>query len=213
MQRAATHTILLIEADISLRRMIALGLQYRGLQVIETSSPSHLPTLTDQSLDLVVLDIDGEAGNNHELLAEVQVHPILSSIPIVALAWETPTLVNVQRDNLSDFLGHQNSLDHITCLTKPFDARTLHATIEQILLTTQEAASAHKQEAYLSAYSSTPTPSICPLITAVGLLLVFIGLLLQIIVAAIGILIVVAALLWWTLGTKTASKPLAIEAS
>ncbi|TMD54942.1 MAG: response regulator [Chloroflexi bacterium] len=194
MQRAATHTILLIEADISLRRMIALGLQYRGLQVIETSSPSHLPTLTDQSLDLVVLDIDGEAGNNHELLTEVQVHPILSSIPIVALAWETPTLVNVQRDNLSDFLGHQNSLDHITCLTK-------------------EAASAHKQEAYLSAYSSTPTPSICPLITAVGLLLVFIGLLLQIIVAAIGILIVVAALLWWTLGTKTASKPLAIEAS
>ena len=213
MQRAATHTILLIEADISLRRMIALGLQYRGLQVIETSSPSHLPTLTDQSLDLVVLDIDGEAGNNHELLTEVQVHPILSSIPIVALAWETPTLVNVQRDNLSDFLGHQNSLDRITCLTKPFDARTLHATIEQILLTTQEAASAHKQEAYLSAYSSTPTPSICPLITAVGLLLVFIGLLLQIIVAAIGILIVVAALLWWTLGTNTASKPLAIEAS
>lgn len=213
MQRAATHTILLIEADISLRRMIALGLQYRGLQVIETSSPSHLPTLTNQSLDLVVLDIDGEAGNNHELLTEVQVHPILSSIPIVALAWETPTLVNVQRDNLSDFLGHQNSLDRITCLTKPFDARTLHATIEQILLTTQEAASAHKQEAYLSAYSSMPTPSICPLITAVGLLLVFIGLLLQIIVAAVGILIVVAALLWWTLGTKTASKPLAIEAS
>jgi CheY-like chemotaxis protein len=213
MERAGTYTILLIEADTTLRRMIALGLQHRGLHVVEASSPSHLPTMTSQPLDLVVLDIDGEAGNDHELLVEVQSHSLLSSTPIVALAWETSMLVNAQNNSPADHLDRQTSLTSLTCLTKPFDARTLHATIEQILLTTQEATSAHKQEAYLKAYSSTPTPSICPLIAAVGLLLVFTGLLLQFIITAVGLLIVVVALLWWTLGTKPASKPLAIEAN
>lgn len=209
MQRAATHTILLIEADASLRRMIALGLQYRGLHVIETSSPFHLPINADQPLDLVVLDIDGEAGNNHQPLAEVQSHPILSCIPIVALAWEPPTPVHARNDSPADHPDHQD----LTYMAKPFDARTLHATIEQILLTTQQAASAHKQVAYLTTYTPNPAPSIYPLLTAVGLLLAFIGLLLQIIVAAIGLVVVVVALLWWTLGTKPSNKPLAVKTS
>lgn len=209
MQRAATHTILLIEADTSLRRMIALGLQYRGLQVIEASSTSQLPIDTDQSVHLLVLDLDGEAGTNRELLAEVQSDRRLSSMPIVALAWEPPTLVHMSSEDPLDHPDYQN----LTYMAKPFDARTLHATIEQLLLTARQVASARKQTSYLTTHTSTPAPSICPLITAIGLLLAFTGLLLQIIVAAIGLFIVLVALLWWTLGTKPANKPLAIEAS
>jgi plastocyanin domain-containing protein len=40
------------------------------------------------------------------------------------------------------------------------------------------------------------------MITAAGLLLTVVGLMLQIAITAIGLLIVIAALLWWTLGTK-----------
>ena len=80
------HTVLLIEADRSLRRLIALGLQYRGMHVIEAdfsidvpghftppdfceaqiNAPSSLEAYLQkiveaQQPDIVVLDIDSEA--------------------------------------------------------------------------------------------------------------------------------------------------------
>src|SRR5215472_12647976 len=118
------HTVLLIEADRSLRRLIALGLQYRGMQVIEASSPTNLPDLEAQQPGLVVLDIDGEPRSDHSFLAIAQAHPFLSSLPIVVLAWDSLVPAGVQQD------GPQAQL---TCLTKPFDARALYATIEQVL--------------------------------------------------------------------------------
>src|SRR5258708_12669874 len=79
------HTVLLIEADSSLRRLIALGLQYRGMHVIETGSPMDLPVLEPRQPSLVVLDIDGEARSNHSLLSTVMQHPYLSTLPLVVL--------------------------------------------------------------------------------------------------------------------------------
>ncbi len=197
-----SHTVLLIEADRSLRRLIALGLQYRGMHVIETSSPIDLPALEAQRSELIVLDIDGEAGSDHSLLPVAREHPYLSSLPMVVLAWDCSVPTGIQQDA---------SQTQVTCLAKPFDARTLHATIEQILGVIKETGSASKQEVLLAAYSATPTPSIWPLITAVGLLLSFIGLMTQITISALGLLIVIIALLWWTLGTKAEHEPLAIE--
>ena len=44
MLHRAGHTVLLIEADRSLRRLLVLGLQYRGMHIIEASSPTNLPS-------------------------------------------------------------------------------------------------------------------------------------------------------------------------
>ncbi len=188
--QGTSDTVLLIEADKSLRRLIALGLQYRGIRVIEASSPMNLPVLETQRPGLVVLDIDGEAGSDHSLLAVAQEHPYLSGLPIVLLAWDYLVPAGVRQDS---------SQMQVTCLTKPFDARTLDATIEQLLAVNQE---------MLPATHVTHSVSIWPLITAVGLLLAFIGLMTQIAISGVGLLIVMIALLWWTLGTKTECEQL-----
>jgi CheY-like chemotaxis protein len=198
------HTVLLIEADRSLRRLISLGLQNRGMHVIEASSPTNLPILESQQPGLVVLDIDGEAGSNHSLLSTVQAHPYLSTLPMVVLAWDCLLPVGICHDALRT---------QVTCLTKPFDARALQATIEQMLAATKEIGveTASRQELVPAMRTAAPAPSIWPLITAVGLLLSFIGLMTQITISALGLVIVIVALLWWTLGSKTEREPLVVE--
>jgi DNA-binding NtrC family response regulator len=196
------HTVLLIEADRSIRRLIAIGLEYRGMHVMEASSPGDLTIFETQKPGLVVLDIDGEAGSDHSFLHAVQAHPYLSTLPIVLLAW----------DSLEPMSSHRNTSQmHITCLTKPFDARLLYATIEHILGTSKEKSSTSKQGVLLAAHSEAPALSIWPLITAIGLLLLIIGLMTQITISALGLLIVIVALLWWTLGTKKEPEPLIVE--
>ena len=209
MLHGTRHTVLLIEADKSLRRLIALGLQYRGMQVIEASSLTSLPALEAKRPSLVVIDIDGEARSDHSLLAIAQAHPYLSSLPIVTLAWDSLVPAGIQQDAPQT---------QVTCLTKPFDARTLYATIEQVLDANQAISSTSKEEVLLVgarfiAPPTTPSPSIWPLLTAVGLLLLFTGLMTQIAISALGLLVVIVALLWWTLGTKTKHKPWAVEIS
>ena len=201
MLRGIKHTVLLIEADRSLRRLITLGLQYRGMHVIEASSPTSIPTLQSQLPDVVVLDIDSEVGSNHTLLSTFQSHPYFSTIPLVILAW----------DCLVASGSHLNSSQtSITCLAKPFDARTLHTTIEQIQDTSKVSSGASRQELLPAKRSVTPTPSIWPLITAAGLVLAFIGLMTQITISALGLLVILIALLWWTLGTKAEPESLAV---
>jgi DNA-binding NtrC family response regulator len=184
------QTVLLIEADRSLRRLIALGLQYRGMRVIEASSPVNLPSIDieAQSPSLVVLDVDGEAGSNHSLLTLAQAHPYLSTLPMIVLAWECLVPVAASQDS---------SQTQVTCLAKPFDARTLYATIEQFFekAVEQEAAATSAQEILLTSRTESSTPSIWPLVTAAGLLLAFIGLMIQITITALGLLIVIVALL------------------
>src|SRR5947207_3303780 len=201
MLRGIKHTVLLIEADRSLRRLITLGLQYRGMHVIEASSPTSIPALQTQHPDVVVLDIDSEVGSNHALLSTFQSHPYFSTIPLIILSW----------DFLVTSGSHENSAQiSITCLAKPFDARTLHTTIEQIQDISKVSSRASRQEILLAKPSVTPTPSIWPLITAAGLVLAFIGLMTQITISALGLLVILIALLCWTLGTKTEPESLAI---
>ena len=201
MLQGTKHMVLLIEADRSLRRLITLGLQYRGMHVIEAGCPTNLPGLESQLPDIVVLDIDGEAGSNHALLSTIQSHPNFSTIPLVILAWDCQISI----------ASHQNSPQtYISCLAKPFDARTLYATIEQIPATCIENSFVSKQELLLAKRSVTPTPSIWPLVTAVGPVLSFIGLMTQITICAMGLLIIFIALLWWTLGAKAEPEILAV---
>jgi len=195
------HTVLLIEADTSLRRLITLGLQYRGMHVIEASSPTRIPALQSQLPDVVVLDIDSEVGSNHALLSTFQSYPHFSSVPLIVLAW----------DCLAPGGNHQYSAQaSLTYVAKPFDARTLLTTIEQIQDTSKVSFSASRQEPLLAKRSVTPTPSIWPLITAAGLVLSLIGLMTQITISALGLLVILIALLLWTIGTKTEPESLAV---
>lgn len=202
MQHASRETILLIEADASLRRLITLGLYSRGMQVIDISSPGELPDLKKQIPGLVILDVDGAAGSDHSLLPEIQSHPILSTVPAVVLAWDCLLSEDIQQDS---------AWTKLTCLTKPFDARTLHTTIEDILTANKAFATSQRQDALPATYTSSPSPSIWPLVTASGLLLLIIGLMVQLTLAAVGLLILIVALLLWTLGTKPEPQPIALE--
>ncbi|HKV58755.1 MAG TPA: hypothetical protein VJO32_10745 [Ktedonobacteraceae bacterium] len=204
MQQATRHSVLIVEANPSLRRMMALGLQYRGLHVIEADSPASFPVSPFVLPDLLVLDIDGEAGNGQTLLAQAEAHPALATVPIVALAWENHFAADMRDGDT------QNGVSWRACLTKPFDARALYIAIDQLLRDSEETKAAQKQANYLATRRTVTTPSIWPLVTAVGLLLAVIGLMLQITVTAIGLLIVMTALLCWTLGTKREPEPLAV---
>jgi small neutral amino acid transporter SnatA (MarC family) len=84
----------------------------------------------------------------------------------------------------------------------------LHAAIERLLLNVEESKAARKQERYLAASRAAVAPSIWPLVTAVGVLLAMIGLMLQLTVTAIGLLVVITALLCWTLGPTRKPAPL-----
>ena len=181
------HTVLLIEEDVSLRRLMALGLEYRGVQIVEAGDFS---TIAEQQADLLVLDVDGSVGSDWSLLAAVASHPYLSALPIVVLAWEDSLPISVKRSNIS-------------CLTKPFDARALHATIERLLAESavqEVSATRREQETLLTTQGKVPAPTIWPLVTAAGLLLTVVGLLGPIAITVVGLLVFVAALLTWTLG-------------
>ena len=222
--REAGTKILLIVADYSLRRLITLGLQYRGMRTIEASSPASLPAdeiETQSEADqpaLLVLDVDSGVSSDWELLEAVQEHHYLSTLPVVVLAWECPIPAEIASEQQGQ----------ITCLAKPFDARTLHARIEQLLAEREEkaalalsAAQRGQQEepSVVAASPSTapalagraptahPTTSIWPFITAFGLLLACIGLMVQITLTGLGILVVLVGLLVWTLGTKPPPSP------
>src|SRR5689334_9670174 len=122
MPRGTSSTVLLIEPDIFLRRLIVLGLERQGTHVIAVNS---LAALADQPIanpDLLVLDIDNGSRDDAALLAAVEAHPYLSLLPMVVLAWDQ--VLPATRGS---------SLPLRDCLPKPFDARALHATIENLL--------------------------------------------------------------------------------
>ena len=203
-------TVLLIEADASLRRLIVLGLQYRGTSVVEAYSPASLPVAELEQPGLVVVDVDDRVQSNWSLLPSIQAHPLFSHVPIIVLAWDCPVPALIAADEQNVGQGQ------IMYLSKPFDARALHASIEHLLIsqtaqsvqaaevvqTTQTAQEAAQlQEYLLTLRTSSAAPSIFPLITAAGLLLAFIGLMGFYALTLLGIVIVMVSLLAWTLGT------------
>lgn len=198
MQRATGFTVLLIVPDASLRRLIALGLGQRGLQVIECSSLAALAELPIRDPDLLVLDLDNGYRDDDALLVAIQNHAYLATLPALVLAWDPPPSA----------LRPTPVLPLLDYLAKPFDARRLHATIEN-LLTTSAALATSPDCASLPVGVATPVDSfsgLSPLVTAAGLLLTVVGLMLQVLVAVAGLLVVLLGLLWWTLGRRPARR-------
>ena len=193
--------VLLIEPDAALRRLIALGLEHRGMRIIEANSPAHLPSLEAQALDLLVLDLDGGVGRNRTFLSAAHTllaHPRFSTLPTILLAWEHPSSLEATQSAVA-------TASSVKYLTKPFDARILHKTLDQFLLASaadEAAREARAEELLLATYRKHTSPSIWPFVTAAGLLLAFIGMMLQFAVTIVGILVIVIALLLWTLDRR-----------
>ncbi len=202
---AMTTRVLLIEADTSLRRLISLGLQHRGMHVIEAASPACVPLCDMQQVDLLVLDVDTGVKQNWSYLEALQLHPTLSALPVVVLAWDYELTSSSPASAIDG--------TPITCLAKPFDARVLHEAVDELInaRAAQEAAvEARKEEILLAAYSAQTSPSLWPIITAAGLLLTVIGLMLQAALVALGFLIVIIAMLLWMLGSKPEQRSIAV---
>jgi CheY-like chemotaxis protein len=203
MLQGKIHTILLIEPDTSLRWLIALGLQHQGFHVIEASSPLTVPTLDAQQIHLLILDIDNDTQSDWSLVEAAQSHPHFTDLPTIVLSWERPITGKLRPETISTLAAATDT--QTLYQMKPFDARILYTHIEQLLTTraTKEAlVAAHKEEMLVAAYSAQAPSSIWPIVTAAGLLLAFVGILLQITITILGILIVIVGLLWWTLGSK-----------
>jgi CheY-like chemotaxis protein len=193
-QQHPSSTVLVFEPDASLRRLITLGLLHRGLRIVEADSLASLEKADTSNVDLLLLDADNGLTCDWKLLKTIQVQPHFASVATIALAWELPTAEG------SDIA--QSVHAHTTFLPKPFDARTLHETIDRLIAARhaeQEAREAQMEAVLLAAYSSHPGPSMWPFLTAVGLFLLVAGILLQVALAVFGALIVVAGLLLWTL--------------
>jgi CheY-like chemotaxis protein len=200
MEQARALTVLLIETDYSLRRLISLGLQHRGMHVVEASSPNTLPALdVVGQVDLLVFDADSSTYKNQPLLDTIASDFDLSSMPTVVLSWdEQPATHHASSATACA------TATYTACLEKPFDARVLYKTIDRLLAAKAmaEAAVEAEQEAkLLASYHAKTSPSIWPVITAAGLLMAVAGLLFQFIITVLGLIVVVVALLLWTLGS------------
>src|SRR5579859_869257 len=88
MSAAKKPTILLIEADTSLRRLITLGLQHHDMHVIAAHSLATLSSSDMPQPDLLVVDLDYGSTCDWSSLDLVQSNPQLSSVPSLVLAWE-----------------------------------------------------------------------------------------------------------------------------
>ncbi|HEX4207890.1 MAG TPA: hypothetical protein VHZ51_27560 [Ktedonobacteraceae bacterium] len=207
MEQAHIATVLVVEADHSLRRLMALGLQHRGMRAIEASSPENIPDSAIQQLDMLVLDVDRGRNSDWSCLNILRARPDLAALPTIILGWDCRVPVAAQSMPATPLLVHA------ACVDKPFDARILHRTIDRLLaerVHAEEQREAEQEAALLASYTYKAAPSIWPLVTAAGLLIVVAGVLLQFAVAVIGFLIVIVALLLWTLESKPSTGRVAV---
>ena len=221
MEPGETHTVLLIEGDVALRRVIALGLRHQGISVLEAASAQQARALLEQHPSLVIQDIDSSVPSDRLLLPELRARDALSETPAVVLAWECSAEVNEQ------LAGDGAAV----CLAKPFDARRLldevglmletvavrrtqrqvvAALVGEPALATEDeppalvaasiASPAAEQQAAmveLREVAQASSPSIWPLVLALGLMLAASGFLFNLAVVVLGMLIVFGAVLLW----------------
>jgi hypothetical protein len=196
------------------------------MHVIEACSVQGLPALDAQTLDLLIIDVDQGVKSDWSLLSMLREQAHIATLPIVVLSWENPAenKVSLPVSLFSSLpllssrsatgqaqgtdptgVGGQAQGTAPTFLSKPFDARALHSTIAKLLAeraARKAAQLALMESQVLASYEQHATPSIWPMVTAVGLLLIVIGLLLQLLIAIVGLALVLISLLVWTLGAK-----------
>jgi CheY-like chemotaxis protein len=228
MEALDTNTVLLVEGDVALRRVIATGLRQQGMSVLEAASPKQVLALLDQRPSLLVVDVDSGLASDHLLLPALRATDGLAETPAVVLAWDCSPDLREQMD-------HDGAA---VCLAKPFDARRLFAEAELLL---EAAAQRRVESAVVASVSShsladdrslaavpeveaealAPLPyvrsaefdevthasssSIWPFVLALGLMVAVSGLLIHPVIVALGLAVVVGSVLLW--GFEPSARP------
>ena len=203
---ADTPTVLLVEGDAALRRVIALGLRHQGISVLEAASAQQARTLLEQQPALLILDVDSDFAGNRALLPELRSYDGLAQTPAVVLTWDCSPELNDQLE--SDATA--------VCLAKPFDARRLFTEVASLLeIASQrrrvESAVAAVGQQVLAAASEVAaearasSPSIWPLVLALGMMLAVSGLLITPALVVLGLVVVLGAMLLW--GFEPGARP------
>ncbi len=194
------NTVLLVEGDEALRRVIAMGLRHQGLSVLEAASPQQARSLVDQRPSLLVVDVDSGLASDRKLLPDLRAYDGLAETPAVVLAWDCSPDLRAQVDNDGAAV----------CLAKPFDARRLFAEAETLLEAAShrrliESAVAASGGSFIYEDTRTTSPSIWPIVLALGVMLAVSGLLIHPAIVALGVGVVIWAMLLW--GFEPGAKP------
>lgn len=220
---ADAPTVLLVERDTALRRVIALGLQHQGISVLEAASAQQARTLMEQHPALLILDVDSDSAGDRALLPELRTYDGLARMPVVVLTWDCSP-------ELSDQLESDATA---VCLAKPFDARRLFTEVaslleiasqrrrvegavaafvgQQVLVAPPELAAGVLQDAPHAALVElreemrTSSPSIWPVVLALGVMLAVSGFLIHPALVVLGLLVVLGSMLLW--GFEPGARP------
>jgi len=98
-------TLLLIESESSLRRLIALGLQDQGIYVVEASEPTTIPSFDTQQLDLVVMDVSLPGKNGIDILKVLREEFPRLKVLIVSMYPEDQYAVRAFRAGAAGYLN------------------------------------------------------------------------------------------------------------
>jgi CheY-like chemotaxis protein len=123
-ERMSVPTVLVVEADPSIRTLFDDVLRSEGYQValLEPGAVS-VPQIADSSPDLLLLELaPGNAVQTLALIAEMQREPATTALPVV-VSTTNPLLVE----------QHGAALRQLGCgtLLKPFDLDCLLSTVSQ----------------------------------------------------------------------------------
>jgi CheY-like chemotaxis protein len=116
----ARHSVLVIEHNWHLRKLIKANLEALGFEVREAVSEQHgLQRLEEGRPDLILLDLDLPGGVG--LLSALRRQHAGDPVPVILIAGEPPNRRLLQR---SEVRGH---------LLKPFGVRCLLEQVERLL--------------------------------------------------------------------------------
>jgi CheY-like chemotaxis protein len=119
-----TATVLIIDDEIHIRRLISQMLELAGYQVLEAASgPEALRLIEETRPDVITCDIFMPGMTGFDVLEALKSEPVTAEIPVIML-----TALGQEKDtNRAMELG---AADYVT---KPFGTTKLAETIEQQL--------------------------------------------------------------------------------
>jgi CheY-like chemotaxis protein len=119
-----TATVLIIDDEIHIRRLIAQMLELAGYQVIEaTSGAEALRLIEETSPDVITCDISMPGMSGFEVLEAIKSQPATAEIPVIML-----TAIGQEKDT-----ARATALGADDYITKPFGTTQLIETIERQL--------------------------------------------------------------------------------
>ena len=119
-----TATVLIIDDEIHIRRLIAQMLELAGYQVVEAASgPEALRLIEETRPDVITCDIFMPGMSGFEVLEAIKSQPATAEIPVIML-----TAIGQEKDT-----ARATALGADDYITKPFGTTQLIETIERQL--------------------------------------------------------------------------------